>query len=252
MPIIELRNVYKAFGSLEVLRNISLSIEEGVSLVVIGASGEGKSVLLKHIVGLLRPDSGQVLLDGRRIDALSETELDVIRQNFGFLFQQSALFDSLTVYQNVAFPLVEHSTHSPQEIERLVGQKLAMVGLPQVGQKMPAELSGGQRKRVALARAIALDPRVILYDEPTTGLDPIRADIINELIVRLNKQLRVTSVTVTHDMASVFKVADRVVMIYQGGIVFDGTTSDLRASANPIVSNFVLGRASPEDLAAIG
>jgi phospholipid/cholesterol/gamma-HCH transport system ATP-binding protein len=252
MPIIELRNVYKAFGSLEVLRNISLSIEEGVSLVVIGASGEGKSVLLKHIVGLLRPDSGQVLLDGRRIDALSERELDVIRQNFGFLFQQSALFDSLTVYQNVAFPLVEHSEHSAAEIDRLVAQKLTMVGLPEIGQKMPGELSGGQRKRVALARAIALDPRVILYDEPTTGLDPIRADIINELIVRLNKQLRVTSVTVTHDMASVFKVADRVVMIHQGGIVFDGTTTALRESANPIVSNFVQGRASPEDLAAIG
>jgi phospholipid/cholesterol/gamma-HCH transport system ATP-binding protein len=251
MPIIELRNVYKAFGSLEVLRNISLSIEEGVSLVVIGASGEGKSVLLKHIVGLLRPDSGQVLLDGQRIDGLSERALDSIRLNFGFLFQQSALFDSMTVYQNVAFPLVEHSSHTTAEIDHLVGQKLAMVGLPEVGQKMPAELSGGQRKRVALARAIALDPRVILYDEPTTGLDPIRADIINELILRLNKQLRVTSVTVTHDMASVFKVADRVVMIHQGSIVFDGTTSALRASPDPIVSNFVLGRASPEDLAAL-
>lgn len=252
MAIIELRNVYKRFGSLHVLRDISLDIEEGVSLVVIGASGTGKSVLLKHIVGLLRPDSGEVIFDGKRIDNLPDRDLSEVRQSFGFLFQQGALFDSMTVSENVGFPLVEHSDCSEEEIARLVKQKLTMVGLPEVGTKMPGELSGGQRKRVALARAIALEPRVILYDEPTTGLDPIRADVINELILKLNRELKVTSVTVTHDMNSVFKIADRVVMINEGQIVFDGTTKQLRATTKPIVANFVLGQASPEDLALLG
>jgi phospholipid/cholesterol/gamma-HCH transport system ATP-binding protein len=252
MPIIELKNVSKKFGSHHVLRNVSLAIEEGVSLVVIGASGTGKSVLLKLIVGLLRPDSGQVYFDGKRIDNCSERSLVPVRRNFGFLFQQGALFDSMTVEQNVAFPLVELTTKSPEEIDRVVENRLTMIGLPDSRAKMPGELSGGQRKRVALARAIALEPRVILYDEPTTGLDPIRADVINELILKLNKQLNVTSVTVTHDMNSVFKIADRVVMLHDCHLVFDGTTSALRTETDPIVSHFVRGQASAEDLATLG
>src|SRR5690349_13082949 len=168
MSLIELRNVHKRFGRLVVLNGVTLNVEEGQSLVIIGASGTGKSVLLKHIVGLLKPDKGEVYFDGRRVDQLSELQLVPIRTQFGFLFQMGALFDSMTVEQNVAFPLVEHTRKDRAEIEKIVQQKLAMVGLPEVGKKMPAQVSGGQRKRVALARAIAMDPRVILYDEPTT------------------------------------------------------------------------------------
>jgi len=185
MALIELRHVYKRFGWLEVLRDINLQIEKGKCLVIIGVSGSGKSVLLKHIVGLLKPDRGEVWFSDHRIDNLAERDLMKVRQRFGFLFQQGALFDSDTVAQNIAFPLVEHTDKKPDEIAKIVEQKLRMVGLSGVGAKMPAELSGGQRKRVALARAIALDPEVILYDEPTTGLDPIRSDVINELILKL-------------------------------------------------------------------
>ena len=214
MKLIEFRNVSKRFGRQVVLDRINLQVTEGESLVIIGASGSGKSVMLKHMVGLLCPDSGEVYFDGHRIDRLSARQLDEMRINFGFLFQQGALFDSMSVEENVAFPLVEHSKKSAEEISRLVEEKLRMVGLPHVGRKMPAELSGGQRKRVALARAIALSPRAILYDEPTTGLDPIRSDVINELILKLKHELNVTSVVVTYDMHSAFKVADRIVMIH--------------------------------------
>src|SRR4051812_10585300 len=181
MPLIQLKTLYKTFGRQRVLRGVSLNIERGECLVIIGASGSGKSVMLKHIVGLLKPDRGQVFYDGQRIDDLPERKLMQIRHHFGFLFQMSALFDSQTVFENVAFPLVEHTHKSADEIEPLVRKNLTLVGLPEIGKKMPAELSGGQRKRVALARAIALGPDVVLYDEPTTGLDPIRADVINEL-----------------------------------------------------------------------
>src|SRR5438105_5859911 len=205
MALIELHNVSKRFGRLIVLRHLDLAIEKGQSIVIIGASGTGKSVLLKHIVGLLRPDEGEVWFDGTRIDPLAERELMKIRERFGFLFQMGALFDSLNVEQNVGFPVAEHTTLSPEEIERRVEEKLRMVGLPEAKKKMPAELSGGQRKRVALARAIALDPEVILYDEPTTGLDPIRSDVINELILKLKREMNATSIVVTHDMHSAFK-----------------------------------------------
>ncbi len=248
MSLIELRNVHKRFGRLVVLNGVSLSIEEGQSLVVIGASGSGKSVLLKHIVGLLKPDRGEVWYDGRRIDTASEREMDGIRQDFGFLFQMGALFDSLSVEENVAFPLVEHTRKPAAEIAKLVQQKLAMVGLDGTQKKMPGELSGGQRKRVALARAIALGPKVILYDEPTTGLDPIRSDVINELILKLKRELRVTSVVVTHDMHSAFKVADRIVMLNEGKIIFDGTPQQIQQSKNPFIRSFVLGEAGPKDL----
>ena len=251
MALIELRNVSKRFGRLVVLNDLTLDIPEGQSLVVIGASGTGKSVLLKHIVGLLKPDKGEVWFDGKRVDTMSERELVPLREQFGFLFQMGALFDSMTVEQNVAFPLVEHTTKTRGEIEKIALQKLAMVGLPDVGKKMPAQLSGGQRKRVALARAIAMDPRVILYDEPTTGLDPIRSDVINELILKLKHEMSVTSIVVTHDMHSALKVGDRLVMLKEGKIIFDGTPDEVRNSDNPIVQRFVKGEASAEELASL-
>ena len=248
MPLIELRNLHKRFGKLVVLDGVDLSVPEGQSLVVIGASGTGKSVLLKHIVGLLKPDKGEVWFDGQRIDNLGDRELDPIRKQIGFLFQMGALFDSDTVEDNIAFPLREHTNKPAAEISGIVDDKLRMVGLPDTRKKMPAELSGGQRKRIGLARAIALNPRVILYDEPTTGLDPIRSDVINELILKLQRELTVTSITVTHDMHSAFKVADRIVMLYKGRVAFDGTPDEIQRSRDPHIRSFVLGEAGPEDL----
>ncbi|HWE03872.1 MAG TPA: ABC transporter ATP-binding protein [Tepidisphaeraceae bacterium] len=251
MPLIQLKNVYKRFGRLLVLNHVNLSVEEGQTLVILGASGSGKSVMLKHMVGLLKPDQGEVWFDGKRIDALSDRDLIPIRQQFGFLFQMGALFDSMTVEENVAFPLEEHTKKTKEEIEAIVGNTLAMVGLPETRKKMPAQLSGGQRKRIALARAIALGPRVILYDEPTTGLDPIRADVINELILKMKRELQVTNVVVTHDMQSAFKVGDRLVMLYHGKFVFDGTAEQMQASEDPIIQRFVRGEAGAEELASL-
>jgi phospholipid/cholesterol/gamma-HCH transport system ATP-binding protein len=251
MPIVELRHVHKRFGRLVVLNGVSLSVEPGKCLVIIGASGSGKSVMLKHIVGLLRPDKGEVWFKDQRIDELRERHLMKIRQHFGFLFQMGALFDSETVYGNIAFPLIEHTHKKPDEVRKIVAERLALVGLCDVDRKMPAELSGGQRKRVALARAIALDPEVILYDEPTTGLDPIRADIINELILKLQRQLKVTSIVVTHDMNSAYKVADRIVMLHEGKLIFDGTPRQIQLTEDPVVKRFILGEASEKELAAI-
>jgi phospholipid/cholesterol/gamma-HCH transport system ATP-binding protein len=241
MSLIELRKVSKRFGQLVVLDNVDLSIEEGQSLVVIGASGTGKSVLLKHIVGLLKPDAGEIWYDGKRIDHLSERALVPIRTQFGFLFQMGALFDSMTVEENVAFPLVEHTNKSKEEIDLIVDQKLRMVGLPEVRKKMPAQLSGGQRKRVALARAIALEPEVILYDEPTTGLDPIITHVLTELIMRLRSRLSGTAVVVSHDLPSIFRMADYVAMLFEGAIVAYGTVEEIRHSPNPVLQQFLLG-----------
>src|SRR5688572_6075314 len=251
MPLIELRKVHKRFGRLVVLNGVTLGVEEGQSLVIIGASGSGKSVMLKHMVGLLKPDRGEVWFDGTRIDDLPERDLVPVRQQFGFLFQMGALFDSVNVEENVAFPLVEHTHKSPEEIAKIVRQKLGLVGLPDAGPKMPAELSGGQRKRVALARAIALGPRVILYDEPTTGLDPIRSDVINELILKLQRELHVTSIVVTHDMNSAFKVADRIVMLHEGKLIFDGTPDEIQRSEHPTIRRFVSGEATQQELATL-
>jgi phospholipid/cholesterol/gamma-HCH transport system ATP-binding protein len=251
MALIEFRKISKRFGRQVVLNRIDLQVKEGESLVIIGASGSGKSVMLKHMVVLLRPDEGEVWFDGHRIDDLPERQLADVRVQFGFLFQMGALFDSMNVEENVAFPVVEHTDKSPEEISRIVDEKLRMVGLPEVRKKMPGELSGGQRKRVALARAIALDPRIILYDEPTTGLDPIRADVINELIIKLQRELKVTSVVVTHDMHSAFKIANRIVMLHEGKLIFDGTPQQIRESDNPIVRRFVTGEASAEELAGL-
>lgn len=250
-PLIRLKNLHKRFGRLEVLTGVDLDLRPGETTVVLGESGTGKSVLLKHMVGLLRPDVGEVHFHGKRVDAYTEREWVEPRKHFGFLFQLSALFDSLTVGENVGFPLTVHTRKSKSEIERSVEHKLTMVGLSGLQRKRVAELSGGQRKRVALARAIALDPEVILYDEPTTGLDPPRADVINELILRMRRSMRATGVVVTHDLTSAFKVADRIVMLHQGRLIFDGTEQQIRRSTDPRVKRFIEGRASTDDLEAL-
>jgi phospholipid/cholesterol/gamma-HCH transport system ATP-binding protein len=251
MPLIELRSIVKRFGRQLVLNHLDLSVEEGECLVILGASGSGKSVILKHMVGLLEPDEGEVWFDGQRVDQLSERAWVPVRTQFGFLFQMGALFDSMSVEENVAFPMVEHSKFPPKEIDERVGRWLGLVGLPETRKKMPGELSGGQRKRVALARAIALEPRVILYDEPTTGLDPIRADVINELIIKLQQELKVTSIVVTHDMASAFKVANRLVMLSEGKLIFNGSAQEIQHTQDPVIRRFVLGEADEKELAAI-
>lgn len=250
-PVVRLVNVHKRFGDLVVLNGINLSLYPGETTVIIGESGAGKSVILKHIVGLLRPDSGEVYHHEQRIDRLPDRELARILPRFGFLFQMGALFDSLVVEDNIAFPLREHTRLSREEVRRVVRQKLRMVGLDGIQSKWPAELSGGQRKRVALARAIALDPEIILYDEPTTGLDPPRSDVINELIIKLKRELGVTSVVVTHDMASARKVGDRIIMLYGGKFIFEGTPESTMASDDPRVQAFVQGRASEEELRSL-
>lgn len=244
--IVEFRHVHKRFGPLEVLRGVDLDLERGKTTVIIGESGTGKSVLLKHMVGLIHPDSGEIHVNGRRVDQLGTRDLVEVRKQFGFLFQMGALFDSLTAGQNVAFPLVEHTDYDDEQIEQIVHEKLALVGLERLASRRPSELSGGQRKRVALARAIALNPSIILYDEPTTGLDPLRADTINDLIIKLKDELHVTSVVVTHDMTSAFKVADRILMLHQGQFVADGSADDFRTSTNPLVRRFVAGDADME------
>lgn len=249
--IIELRQVSKRFGSLVVLDGVDLALEKGMTTVVIGESGTGKSVLLKHILALMRPDAGEVYFHGRRIDTLNERDLVDVRRRFGMLFQMGALFDSMTVEENVGFPLTEHSDHPPDEIKDIAAQKLRLVGLDGLQHRRPGEISGGQKKRVALARAIALNPEVVLYDEPTTGLDPVRSDVINELILKLKHELDVSSVVVTHDMTSAFKVGDRIVMLHHGKIIADGTPEFYRTSPDPRVRRFVDGKADERDLAAL-
>lgn len=249
--IVRLVNVDKRFGDHVVLSEINLELKRGETTVIIGESGAGKSVILKHIVRLLRPDSGEVYFRRERIDTMSERELSRLRPQFGFLFQLSALFDSMSVGDNVAFPVREHTRKDRREIAEIVAQKLAMVGLGGLENKRPSELSGGQKKRVALARAIALDPEIILYDEPTTGLDPPRADVINELILKLQRELGVTSVVVTHDMASAGKVSDRILMLFEGKFIFDGTPEEIIQVEDRRVRCFVEGRCHDEDLQSL-
>ena len=253
--VIELRRVSKAFGQQKVLDDVDLRIERGKSTVIIGRSGVGKSVALKHIVGLLRPDKGEVYFEGRRIDNLSESALTPIRQQISFVFQLNALFDSMTVLENVAFPMTENSRGrvDKKKIRKLAGKCLEMVGLSGFEQKNPAELSGGEKKRVALARAIAMEPapKVILYDEPTAGLDPQRADVINKLIRQLQRDVHVTSVVVTHDMKTAAEVGDRVLMLWNGRFIADGAPQVLLQSTEDHVRRFVEGLAEPEDLATL-
>jgi phospholipid/cholesterol/gamma-HCH transport system ATP-binding protein len=251
-PLIHLDHVSVVFGSLAVWRDITLGVPRGQTLVVIGESGCGKTVLLKLIIALLRPTAGRVTFDGKELAKLSDRELTRQRLRFGFLFQGAALFDSLTVFENVAFGLREQRRYAEKEIQEKVRLRLNEVGLPaEVEQKKPAELSGGMKKRVGLARALAVEPEVMLYDEPTTGLDPIMSDVINELILQTRRQHPVTSVVVTHDMKTARKVADRIVMFYplsrlradESQVLFDGTPDELCDCADPRVHQFVEGKA---------
>ena len=242
--MIAIKDLSKSFDSHLVLNGITLTINAGETMVVIGRSGCGKSVLLKQLIGVMRPDAGAVLIDGVDITKLSGRPLDEIRKKFGMLFQGAALFDSLTVEENVGFALREHAAMEEHAIGQRVEECLALVGLERVEDLYPAELSGGMRKRVGLARAIAMNPEIILYDEPTTGLDPIMGDVINDLIIALRDRLKVTSVVVTHDMRSAYKVADRVAMLYNGSILEAGTPEQIKQSANPIVQQFIQGQAA--------
>jgi len=250
--VIVVKNLVKKFDTELVLDGISLTAEEGKTTVIIGPSGCGKTVLMKHMIVLERPSAGEVYFKGRRIDDLPERELEKVRTQYGFLFQGGALFDSLSVYENIIFPIRQHHEITDWKgIDELVKNKLAMVGMDGFQTHYPASLSGGEKKRIALARAIAMNPHVILYDEPTTGLDPIRADIINELILKLQKELDVTSVVVTHDMKSAYKIGDRIVMLHEAKIIADGDTEHIRNHPHPAVQQFIHGKVSEEDLAAL-
>jgi len=241
--MIEIINVYKSFGDNQVLKGASLSIEKGETMVIIGRSGCGKSVLLKHIIGLLKPDSGRVIVDGHNVSKSEDKELNELRLGFGMLFQGAALFDSLTVGENVGFNLIEHTDLSKEIVNSKVRNCLSLVGLSGIEKLMPAELSGGMRKRVGLARAICMDPQIVLYDEPTTGVDPIMGDAINDLIRDLHDKLKITSVAVTHDMSSAYKIADRIAMLYEGKIIEIGTPDQIKNTKNPIVKQFITGAA---------
>ena len=239
--MIRIQRLYKSFGSQPVLRGVDLDIATGEIMVVIGRSGGGKSVLLKHLIGLLRPDSGSVAVDGIEITRLRGSELDRVRERYGVVFQGGALFDSLSVAENVAFPLREKSRLTPKEIRSRVKEKLAQVGLSGMGQKNPAEISGGMRKRVAIARALVIEPEIVFFDEPTTGLDPILVNTIHHLVVELHRKFRFTAVMVSHEIPEIFEIADRVAMLHEGTIVEVGTPEAVRASANPIVQQFIRG-----------
>ncbi|MFC1769718.1 ABC transporter ATP-binding protein [Nitrospirota bacterium] len=241
--MIKCEGLHKAFGSKQVLTGTDLEITKGESMVVIGGSGSGKSVLIKHILRLLEPDQGTVYVDDVDIRTLRAKGLYAMRGKFGMLFQGAALFDSLSVWENVCFTHLRARVLSKRDIRDIATEKLRLVGLVGVEDLMPAELSGGMRKRVGLARAISYDPEVILYDEPTTGLDPIMADAINDLIIEMREKLSVTSVTITHDMQSAYKIADRIAMLYEGKIIEIGTPEEIKNSDNPYVRQFVTGNA---------
>jgi len=237
--MIQIHNLFKSFNEKPVLRGVELTIPTGSTFFIIGPSGCGKSVMLKHIVGLLTPDKGEVLVDGKNIGKMKEKELYELRRHFGFLFQGAALFDSMTVAENIALGLIEHGERDEYKIARIVSEKLELVGLPGTEEIKPAELSGGMKKRVGLARALAQNPEYIFYDEPTTGLDPIMSDQIDELIADITNKVKVTSVVVTHDMFSVEKIANRVAMMHKGKIYFQGTPQELLNNPDPVVVEFI-------------
>ncbi|HSY84201.1 MAG TPA: ABC transporter ATP-binding protein [Gemmatimonadaceae bacterium] len=241
--MISLRNVYKAFGSKRVLSGFSLDVEEGETVAIIGFSGAGKSVAIKHIVGLLMPDKGEVIVDGLNVPSLSRPELYQLRARIGYVFQFAALFDSLTIGDNVAMGLRKQEGLTENEIAERVHEALELVDLPDVAQRSPAELSGGMRKRVGIARAIALRPKYILYDEPTTGLDPVTSAVIDDLMVRMERQLGVTGVVITHDMRSAYTVANRIAMLYEGKVRQFGTVDEIKNTTDPVVRQFIEGRA---------
>lgn len=241
--MIRIVDLHKSFGLKRVLQGVNLKIEHGETLVVIGQSGSGKSVLIKHLIGLLKPDKGEIFVDGVEITCLKDDELRKITRKFGMLFQGAALFDSMTVAQNVGFGLERYTGYPAEKIEKLVKESLAKVGLQGAENLMPHELSGGMKKRAGLARAIAYQPEIILYDEPSTGIDPIRADAINDLINIMKKELEVTSIVITHDMVSSYKVADRMAMLHGGRIIEIGNPEEIKSSKNPVVQQFIHGKA---------
>jgi phospholipid/cholesterol/gamma-HCH transport system ATP-binding protein len=241
--VISLDNVNKTLGGKQVLRNMSIDVARGESFVIVGGSGQGKSVTLKHIIGLMQPDSGHVIVDGQDMCCMKPIDLNRFRRRFGMSFQEGALFDSMSVFENIAFPLRRNTKMSEQEIRARVEECLDQVHLSGVEKKRPSELSGGMRRRVGFARAISLKPEILLFDEPTTGLDPVISDVIAELIREMDHTLNTTTVTITHDMKVAFKIADRVAMLYNGHIIEQGTADEFQRSANPIVRQFIEGRA---------
>ena len=242
-PFISMRHVYKSFGTKEVLRDLSIDVQRGESVVIVGGSGTGKSVTIKHMIGLLRPDRGEVIVDGIDIAQLDDREINDVRRRFGMAFQEGALFDSMSVFENVAFPLRRHTKMKEDEIRARVAECLDQVHLEGVEEKRPSELSGGMRRRVGFARAISLRPEILLFDEPTTGLDPVISDVVADLIVEMDRTLDITTVSITHDMKVAFKIADRVAMLFKGVIVEQGTPDEFRGSTNPMVQQFIEGRA---------
>ncbi|HKX12891.1 MAG TPA: ABC transporter ATP-binding protein [bacterium] len=245
-PVIELRGLHKSFGAQKVLNGLNLRIPRGRITVIIGRSGEGKSVLLKTMIGLLQPDEGEVRVEGQEFFELSDQGQNELRKKFGMLFQHAALFDSMNVLENVAFPLREHTEMGEDEIRAKVVEKLSRVGLKDIEHKMPSELSGGMRKRVGLARALMLDPEIILYDEPTTGLDPILTDSIDNLILETQKGFGLTSVVVSHDIQSTMKMADNVAMLYEGRILEQGPPRAFQESKDPWIQKFLQGKADKD------
>jgi phospholipid/cholesterol/gamma-HCH transport system ATP-binding protein len=239
---IRVTDLHKSFGENHVLRGVHLEVRQGESMVVIGGSGSGKTVLIKCVIGLIQPDEGRIDVDGVEITSLNEREMNEIRKKYGMLFQGGALFDSLTVWENVGFGLRQHTELKDEEIRKVASEKLGLLGLRNIEDLMPAELSGGMKKRVSLARAIAMEPEILLYDEPTTGIDPVVADAINELIIQMKEKLNVTSIAITHDMKSAYKIADRIAMLYQGEIIEVGNPEEIKGSPNPIVQQFIQGR----------
>ncbi|MFH0826516.1 MAG: ABC transporter ATP-binding protein [Candidatus Omnitrophota bacterium] len=239
--MIHISNLVKSFNNRKVLDELSLTVQTGSTCVIIGRSGCGKSVLLKHIVRILRPERGEVFIDDKEVNKMSEEEMNVLRLKIGMVFQGGALFDSMTVAENVGFGLIEHDGVSRKELLERVEEPLCLVGLCGIQNLMPAELSGGMKKRVALARALCIKPQIILYDEPTTGVDPITADAINEMIKSLHDKLKVTSIVVTHDMKSAYRVADRIAMMYQGKIIAEGTPEQIQNTDHPVVHQFING-----------
>jgi len=241
--MIRIVDLHKSFGQKEVLRGVDLTVQKGETMVVIGQSGSGKSVLIKHMIGLLKPDSGQIYVDDIDITRLRDDALMRATRKFGMLFQGAALFDSMTVAENVRFGLERYTKLSEEQIQKRVAESLDLVGLKGAECLMPSELSGGMKKRVGLARAIAYQPEIMLYDEPSTGIDPIRADAINDLINKLKCEMGITSVVITHDMVSSYKIADRIAMLYEGKIIEVGTPEEIRSSPNPIIQQFIHGQA---------
>ena len=241
--MIQLVELHKAFGNNKVLQGLSLAVEKGESRVIIGGSGSGKSVILKLIIGILKPDRGDIFIDSVNLATLDENGLYEVRKKFGMLFQMAALFDSMNVWENVGFGLIRQKKMKLNDVKEIAIEKLKMVGLVGVESLSPAELSGGMKKRVGLARAIALEPEILLYDEPTTGLDPITADAINDLIVEMRERLSVSSVAITHDMHSAYKIADRISMLYEGKIIQTGSPDEIENTTNPVVKQFITGSA---------